>query len=185
MADPSSKEKITSINSTSFSTSSEHQVTVLSVGSVVPGYVLPLPPSSRKLTPNPSPFLHLQAQDYIRSLPYKTGVPFVQLFPTANPLALDLLEKLLEFDPTERISCEDALTHPYLAVWHEPSDEPVCERLFDFGFEKEESAEGMKRLIVKEVEEFRKMVSVFLGLSSLVCRLRGRFWKLIRLFCVG
>lgn len=99
-----------------------------------------------------------QAQDYIRSLPYKPGVPFVQLFPTANPLALDLLSKLLAFDPQERISCEDALTHPYLAVWHEPADEPECEAKFDFGFEREDTPEGMRALIVEEVENFRRKV---------------------------
>jgi serine/threonine protein kinase len=34
------------------------------------------------------------------------------LFPQANPLALDLLGKLLAFDPSKRISCEEALEHP-------------------------------------------------------------------------
>ncbi|KAM0791562.1 hypothetical protein ACM66B_006009 [Microbotryomycetes sp. NB124-2] len=99
-----------------------------------------------------------RAQDYIRSLPYKTGVPFQQVFPKANPVALDMLSKLLAFDPAERISCEQALEHPYLSVWHDPSDEPICPQKFDFGFETEESTEGMRRLIVEEVETFRRMV---------------------------
>lgn len=110
-----------------------------------------------------------RAQDYIRSLPYKPGVPLVQLFPTANPLALDLLAKLLAFDPYERISCEDALVHPYLSVWHEPADEPTCPALFDFGFEQEETMEGMRREIVKEVEEFRRLVGHPGSLRSLIC----------------
>ncbi|GAA5862967.1 hypothetical protein JCM8547_003635 [Rhodosporidiobolus lusitaniae] len=99
-----------------------------------------------------------RAQDYIRSLPFKPGVPFNQLFPQANPLALDLLAKLLAFDPHERISCEDALAHPYLGVWSEPNDEPLCEKVFDFGFEVVDDIEGMRRLIVEEVEEFRRLV---------------------------
>ena len=68
----------------------------------------------------------LQAQDYIRSLPIKPRVPFQTLFPRANPLAIDLLSQLLNFDPAKRITCEQALNHPYLAVWHDPADEPVC-----------------------------------------------------------
>ncbi|GAA5908130.1 hypothetical protein JCM6882_005949 [Rhodosporidiobolus microsporus] len=99
-----------------------------------------------------------RAQDYIRSLPFKPGVAFNQLFPQANPLALDLLAKLLAFDPHERIACDDALKHPYLQVWSEPEEERNCEALFDFGFETEDTIEGMRRLIVEEVEEFRRLV---------------------------
>ena len=73
----------------------------------------------------------LKAQDYIRSLPIRPRVPFSQLFPHANPLALDLLAKMLNFDPAKRITCEQALQHPYLAVWHDPTDEPVCPTVRD------------------------------------------------------
>ena len=69
----------------------------------------------------------LQAQDYIRSLPIKPRVPFSTLFPQANPLAIDLLSQMLCFDPAKRISCEQALNHPYLQVWHDPADEPTCD----------------------------------------------------------
>lgn len=99
-----------------------------------------------------------QAQDYIRSLPFKARIPFAQLYPQANPLALDLLEKMLAFDPAMRISCEDALQHPYLAVWHDPADEPTCPTKFDFGFEAVDDVEGMKNLITEEVRTFRNEV---------------------------
>ena len=71
-------------------------------------------------------YLKLQAQDYIHSLPIRPWVPFTQMFPHTNPLALDLLAKMLNFDPAKRITREQALEHPYLAVWHDPTDEPVC-----------------------------------------------------------
>jgi len=99
-----------------------------------------------------------RAQDYIRSLPIKPRIPFNHLYPHANPLAIDLLGKLLAFDPAKRISCEEALAHPYLAVWHDPNDEPVCSAPFDFGFEEEDSVEGMRQLIVDEVNTFRGTV---------------------------
>lgn len=31
-------------------------------------------------------------------------------------LALDLLEKLLQFDPSRRLTCEEALAHPYFVT---------------------------------------------------------------------
>jgi len=99
-----------------------------------------------------------RAQEYIRSLPFSPGVPFNQLYPKANPLALDLLSKLLHFDPSQRITCIEALRHPYLSIWYDPSDEILCPTKFDFSFENEETTEGMKTLIVDEVRRFRRMV---------------------------
>ncbi|KAF8629420.1 hypothetical protein AX15_003470 [Amanita polypyramis BW_CC] len=99
-----------------------------------------------------------RAQDYIRSLPIKPRIPFSNIFPKANPLAIDLLSQMLCFDPAKRISCDQALNHPYFQVWHDPSDEPICDSKFDFGFEEEDTIDGMKRLIVKEVNSFRAEV---------------------------
>lgn len=43
------------------------------------------------------------------------GNSFKKVFPDAHPDALDLLEKMLKFDPRRRITVEDALRHPYVA----------------------------------------------------------------------
>lgn len=99
-----------------------------------------------------------RAQDYIRSLPIRPRIPFSTIYPHANPDAIDLLTKMLAFDPAKRISCEEALAHPYLAVWHDPSDEPICQKPFDFSFEDEDTIDGMKRMIVDEVNAFRTLV---------------------------
>lgn len=37
-------------------------------------------------------------------------------------------------------------------------DEPSCQSKFDFGFEEEETIEGMKKMIVDEVAQFRQEV---------------------------
>lgn len=42
---------------------------------------------------------------------------------THNYKALDLLEKLLAFDPMLRIDVETALNHPYFDLFHDPEDE--------------------------------------------------------------
>lgn len=40
-------------------------------------------------------------------------------------MAIDLLNKLLEFDPSKRIDVDEALAHPYLSAYHDEDDE-VC-----------------------------------------------------------
>lgn len=41
--------------------------------------------------------------------------PLSQLFPEASKSGLDLLSKMLIFDPNKRINVDEALNHPYLA----------------------------------------------------------------------
>ncbi|ODQ64879.1 pMAP kinase, partial [Nadsonia fulvescens var. elongata DSM 6958] len=99
-----------------------------------------------------------RAQDYVRSLPYMSPVDFVTLFPQANPEALDLLAKMLVFDPAQRITVDEALQHPYLKIWHDPADEPDCADKFDFSFESVDDIAAMKQMILNEVSEFRTAV---------------------------
>ena len=40
-------------------------------------------------------------------------------FPTADPNAIDLMAKLMCFDPTERITAKEGLTHPYCVQFHD------------------------------------------------------------------
>ncbi|KAJ3293550.1 Mitogen-activated protein kinase [Borealophlyctis nickersoniae] len=96
-----------------------------------------------------------RAQLYIRSLPRMKKIPWAQLYPKASPAALDLLERLLTFDPAARIGVEDALAHPYLEAYHDVDDEPASERLFDFSFETVDQIDDMKRMIAHEVLEFK------------------------------
>lgn len=48
--------------------------------------------------------------------------------------AVDLLEKMLVFDPRKRVKAGDALAHEYLGPYHDPTDEPVAEEKFDWSF---------------------------------------------------
>lgn len=48
--------------------------------------------------------------------------------------ALDLLERMLDLDADRRITAPEALRHPYLAQYHDESDEPEAEP-FDDSFE--------------------------------------------------
>ena len=99
-----------------------------------------------------------RAQEYVRNLPYMAKQAFTRLFPNANPDALDLLNYMLTFDPTSRISVEDALEHRYLHIWHDAQDEPSCPTSFDFAFEVVEDVPQMRRMILDEVQRFRHLV---------------------------
>ena len=48
------------------------------------------------------------------------------MFPMASEDALDMLSKLLQFNPNKRLTVEQALKHRYVAQFHNPDDEPVC-----------------------------------------------------------
>lgn len=53
---------------------------------------------------------------------------------TLFALAVDLLERMLVFNPKQRIQATDALAHEYLAPYHDPTDEPVAQEKFDWSF---------------------------------------------------
>lgn len=112
-------------------------------------------------TPNEETLVRIgspRAQEYVRNLPFMPKKPFPQLFPNANPDALDLLERMLAFDPSSRISVEQALEHPYLQIWHDASDEPDCPTTFNFDFEVIEEIPQLRQVILDEVYRFRQLV---------------------------
>lgn len=114
-----------------------------------------------------------RSREYIRALPFRKKKSFSSLFPRANPLAIDLLEKLLTFSPKRRIEVGEALKHPYLSVshnfcsrmrrsinceqqpYHDPQDEPTAEPLdpsfFHFDNGDSMSKEDLKVLIYEEI----------------------------------
>ncbi|CAE6515938.1 unnamed protein product [Rhizoctonia solani] len=58
----------------------------------------------------------------LKQYPRYPKVPWQQVVPKASPQAIDLLERLLQFDPTKRITAQEALSHPYFAA---PSAVPI------------------------------------------------------------
>lgn len=57
----------------------------------------------------------------LKPFPRYPKLPLSQVVPKASPQALDLLERLLKFDPAERISAADALSHPYFTSAASPT----------------------------------------------------------------
>lgn len=93
-----------------------------------------------------------QTLRFVKSLPKRERQPLASKFKNADEsgmraldvqqwrhnanhnAAVDLLERMLVFDPKKRITATDALAHEYLTPYHDPTDEPVAEEKFDWSF---------------------------------------------------
>ena len=97
-----------------------------------------------------------KSRSYLQSQPYKPKVHWKQLYPNAQEQALDLLEKMLRFNPQLRIKVEDALTHPYFEQHYDPQDEAIAKVPFKFDMELYDlPKEEIKKLIYEETSSFK------------------------------
>ncbi len=65
------------------------------------------------------------ARKWVQRQKPRRVIPFSELYPQANALALNLLENLLRVDPQDRLSASDALKHPYITSLGLPLDTNV------------------------------------------------------------
>lgn len=124
-------------------------------------------------------------------MPFKKTIPFRKLLPAADPqgegslldltkyllisysTALDLLAKMLAFDPMDRITVPEALEHPWLASYHDEEDEPNCPETFEKWrkIEELETLDEFREALWNEIEDYRREVrGVNLDLSALPIR---------------
>eukprot|EP00758_Cryptobia_borreli_P001739 Tbor_TRINITY_DN2491_c0_g1::TRINITY_DN2491_c0_g1_i1::g.2576::m.2576/K19603/MAPK15; mitogen-activated protein kinase 15 len=64
------------------------------------------------------------AETMLESLTRVTPKLWQELCPKATPQAIDLMVKLMKFNPSERLSAKEALSHPYVEGFHNPKEEP-------------------------------------------------------------
>lgn len=95
---------------------------------------------------------------FVQSLPKRERVPFAQKFRTQDPVALDLLEHMLVFDPRKRINAAESLAHEYVSPYHDPSDEPVAAEQFDWSFNDADlPVDTWKVMMYSEILDFHQL----------------------------
>jgi len=87
---------------------------------------------------------------------------FHSFFPNASELALDLLRRLLCFNPNHRLTVEEALKHKYVEQFSSPDEEIVCDHLIEIPmddnvkFTVKEYRDAIYADIAKKKKEQRK-----------------------------
>jgi mitogen-activated protein kinase 1/3 len=100
----------------------------------------------------------VEAVKFYSTMEKYPGIDFYELFPEANPLAIDLLVKMLQFDPDDRISAFEAMQHPYFKSIFYAEDMFVCDK-FDFSYEdKCTSMEAIKEETFKMILEYNGLL---------------------------
>lgn len=86
-------------------------------------------------------------QEYVRKMSKRVPMEWGQIFPNGTEGALDLLSKMLLFNPEKRISVEDALNHFWLRDIERDDDlrKDICPEKLDFAFENESNLPYLDR----------------------------------------
>ncbi|CAA0833836.1 Mitogen-activated protein kinase 7 [Striga hermonthica] len=92
-----------------------------------------------------------RAQRFVRSLNFSGGTRFASLYPHADPLAVDLLERMLVFDPAKRITVEEALCHPYLSGLYDPGRDPPAQQRVEVDVEEGVGEHVIREMVLREI----------------------------------
>lgn len=94
---------------------------------------------------------NVKAKRFIMSLPYSRGVNFASLYPHADPLAIDLLQRMLVFDPSKRITVTEALYHPYFSGLYDPSRNLPAQFPLSLDIDENMSETVIREMILREI----------------------------------
>ncbi|KAL0577339.1 hypothetical protein ABG067_008848, partial [Albugo candida] len=91
--------------------------------------------------------------------PPTESIDFQALFPTCSPEGIDMLESLLQLDPVERMTVEEAITHPYLRSFSDPVEEsmvPPASIPHQFEFENSNNDSELKDMVIQYIQSFKQ-----------------------------
>ena len=97
---------------------------------------------------------------YLKSLSQKkkNKINFKNKFPGSSDESLDLLQKMLLFDPKKRITVQECLEHPFFKSVRDPSKEEEATFNLEFEFEDDNNLtiEKLRNLFITVIKSYKK-----------------------------
>ena len=97
---------------------------------------------------------------YLKSLSQKkkNKINFKAKFPGSSEESLDLLQKMLIFDPKKRITVQQSLEHPFFKDIRDPSKEEEATFNLEFEFEDDNNLtiEKLRNLFITVIKSYKK-----------------------------
>ncbi|CAN9498758.1 unnamed protein product [Ophioblennius macclurei] len=98
------------------------------------------------------------ARSYIKSLPKVEKKDLRKEFPTSNPHAVSVLDRMLLLDPEKRVTAAEALALPYFAEFREPEEETEAQP-YDHSLDNTElTLDQWKRHTFTEILTFKPVL---------------------------
>ncbi|OMJ89628.1 hypothetical protein SteCoe_8165 [Stentor coeruleus] len=97
-----------------------------------------------------------KALKYLKAYPEIKPKSLSEIYPAITTNELDLLNRMMMFNPRERITLDQAINHPYFFPVRDPNLEinPVTQADFEFDSDTEMDMVSLKELFRKEISSF-------------------------------
>lgn len=97
-----------------------------------------------------------KAITYLKSFKQRERKSLGLMYPHSHAALIELIEKMVVFDPFKRLSLEEAISHPYFDEVREPVKERVAEVPADFDFELIENitTATLREYFIKEISMY-------------------------------
>ncbi len=97
-----------------------------------------------------------KALDYLNAFPVNDRVNLGTVYPGAGEEAIDLLHKILVFNPYFRLTIEECLEHPFFKKCRKPEKEQITKESIQFDWEKEHlDRPKLRAHFVEEINHFK------------------------------
>jgi mitogen-activated protein kinase 1/3 len=100
-----------------------------------------------------------KAREYIFAFPPKRPINLKERYPSASDEAIDLLNKMLAFNPYFRISIEECLNHPFIAPVRDPALEVTAQKYASLPFEAAQclDLQQLRDLFIEEINHYKHL----------------------------